>query len=65
MFAPIVSLIRRVLGVQRFTHIRAEVIKIHSDIITHVSGWMDMNHQQQLELLHIARENGRKLGFLI
>jgi hypothetical protein len=65
MFAPIVFLIRRVLGVQRFTHIRAKVIEIHSNIIIHASGWMGLNHQQQIELLHIARENGRKLGFLI
>jgi len=44
MFAPIVSLIRRVLGVQRFTHLRAEVIEIHSNIIIHASGWMGLNH---------------------
>lgn len=64
MFSPIVSLIRRVLGVERFTHIRAEVIVIHSNIITHVSGWMGLNHHHQIALLHIARENGRKLGLL-
>ena len=64
MFAPIVSLIRRVLGMHRFTHIRAEVIEIHSNIIIRASGWMGMNHQQQIMLLHIARNNGRKLGLL-
>ncbi len=65
MFSPIVSLIRRVLGVERFTHIRSEIIVIHSNIIIHVSGWMGLNHTQEVALLHIARENGRKLGFLI
>lgn len=64
MFAPIVVLIRRVLGVHRFTHIRAEVIELHSNIIIHASGWMGMDHHQQIALLHTARENGRKLGLL-
>ncbi len=65
MFAPIVVLIRRILGIHRFTHIRAVVIEIHSNIITHVSAWMGMDHQQQVVLLHIARNNGRKLGLLV
>ena len=64
MFAPIVLLIRRILGVHRFTHIRAEIIEIHSNLIICASKWMGLNHTQQVVLLHIARNNGKKLGLL-
>ena len=64
MFSPIVILIRRFLGKKRFNHVRAEVIKLHSSVITHVSGWLGFNRQKQMDLIHLARENGRKLGLL-
>lgn len=64
MFAPLVILTRNILGTKRFNHVRAEVIKLHSSVITHVSRRLGLDHDQQMDLIHTARDNGKKLGLL-
>ena len=64
MFAPFVKLTRQILGTKKFNRLRAEIIKLHTHVITDVSSKLGLDHDRQMDLVHTARDNGKKLGLL-
>lgn len=64
MFAPIVLLVRRVLGDERFIRLRGQAIARHSQVITNVCNRFGIDRTQRQNLIRLARDNGKKLGLL-
>jgi hypothetical protein len=64
MFAPIVMLVRRLLGDAEFKKIRGKAIALHSQAITNVCNRMGVERTRRQNLIRLARDNGKRLGFL-
>jgi hypothetical protein len=64
MFAPIVVLIRNLLGKERFVQIRGKAIAQHSKIITNFCEQVGIDRTRRQNLIRLARDNGKRLGFL-
>ena len=64
MFAPLVVLIREQMGKREFNQLRGKVIAQHSKVITKVCNWFGIDRTARQNLIRLARDNGKKLGFL-
>eukprot|EP00270_Netrium_digitus_P016237 TRINITY_DN57_c0_g1_i1.p1 TRINITY_DN57_c0_g1~~TRINITY_DN57_c0_g1_i1.p1 ORF type:complete len:138 (+),score=20.35 TRINITY_DN57_c0_g1_i1:258-671(+) len=64
IFAPIVVLVRNVVGQKRFNQLRGKGIAIHSQVITEFCKSIGADAKQRQGLIRLAKKNGEKLGFL-
>ena len=64
MFAPLVILLRRQLGKREFNQLRGKAISLHSKVITAVCNWFGIDRTDRQNLIRLARDNGKRLGFL-
>jgi hypothetical protein len=64
MFAPIVVLIRQLLGKAKFNQIRGKAIALHCQTITNFCNQVGIETSQRQNLIRLAKSNGKKLGFL-
>ncbi|WP_035992119.1 hypothetical protein [Leptolyngbya sp. KIOST-1] len=64
MFAPIVLLIRNVLGTPKFNKLRGQAIALHSKTITNFCNRFGVSSKERQALIRKAKANGQWLGFL-
>lgn len=64
MFAPIVLLVRNVMGTPKFNKLRGQAIALHSKTITRFCNRVGISSKERQALIRTARNNGEKLGFL-
>ena len=64
MFAPVVVVIRQFMGDKPFTQLRGKLIAQHSRIITEVCNKLGVDRTRRQQMIRLARDNGKRLGFL-
>ncbi|MDJ0898258.1 MAG: electron transporter [Xenococcus sp. MO_188.B8] len=64
MFAPIVVLVRNLLGKAKFNQLRGKAIAKHSKVITKFCNWVGIERTARQNMIRTARDNGKKLGLL-
>ena len=64
MFAPLVILLRSQFGKKEFNQMRGKVIAMHSKVITAVCNQLGVDRTDRQNLIRLARDNGKRLGFL-
>jgi hypothetical protein len=64
MFAAIVVLIRKYLGQKKFNQLRGKLIALHAQIITRFCDRFAMDRTTRQHLIHLAHDNGKRLGLL-
>ncbi len=64
MFAPIVVLLRNLMGKVKFNKLRGEFIKLHSQAITNFCENFGVDRTARQNMIRTARDNGKKLGLL-
>ncbi|NCJ05458.1 electron transporter [Synechococcales cyanobacterium C] len=64
MFAPIVILMRRSMGKAKFNQLRGKAIALHAQAITKVCDRIGIDRTQRQNFIRLARDNGKRLGFL-
>ncbi|BAZ12478.1 hypothetical protein NIES4071_43090 [Calothrix sp. NIES-4071] len=64
MFAPIVILTRNCLGQVKFNKLRGKLIAVHAQVIVHFCDYFHISHITRQNLIRLARDNGKRLGFL-
>lgn len=64
MFAPIVLVIRKIMGTPKFNKLRGQAIALHSKTITNFCNRFGISSKERQSLIRKARDNGQKLGFL-
>ena len=64
MFAPIVVVVRNLMGKAQFNKLRGQAIAKHSQVITNVCNLLGIERTTRQNLIRTARDNGKRLGFL-
>ncbi len=64
MFAPIVVVVRNLIGKAQFNKLRGKAIAKHSQVITNVCNLLGIERTTRQNLIRTARDNGKRLGFL-
>lgn len=64
VFAPVVVLVRNVIGKKQFNQLRGKAIALHSQVITEFCKSIGADAKQRQGLIRLAKKNGEKLGFL-
>lgn len=64
MFAPIVLVVRKIMGTPKFNKLRGQAIALHSKTITNFCNRLGISSKERQSLIRKARDNGQKLGFL-
>lgn len=64
MFAPIVLLLRKVVGDPKFLKLRGQAIALHAQVITRFCDRFGIDRTQRQGWIRLARDNGKKLGLL-
>lgn len=64
MFAPLVLLVRRVMGDVRFVRLRGQAIALHAQVITRVCDRFGFDRSYRQSMIRLARDNGKRLGLL-
>jgi hypothetical protein len=64
MFAPLVVLIRKLMGDPNFVRLRGKAIALHSQVITNFCNRMGVDRTRRQNLIRLARDNGKRLGLL-
>jgi hypothetical protein len=64
MFAPLVVQVRNLVGKGKFNQIRGKAIALHSQVITNFCNSIGINSKERQNLIRLAKNNGKKLGFL-
>ena len=64
MFAPVVVLLRQWIGSVKFNQIRGKAIGIHAQTISKFCNFLGIDSKERQSLIRLAKDNGRKLGFL-
>ena len=64
MFAPIVIVVRKFMGEKEFVKLRGQAIALHSRTITNICNRLGIDRAQRQNLIRLARDNGKRLGFL-
>ncbi|CAL9188209.1 unnamed protein product [Musa hybrid cultivar] len=64
LFAPVVVLVRNIIGRKRFNQLRGKAIALHSQVITEFCKTIGADGKQRRGLIRLAKKNGEKLGFL-
>lgn len=63
-FAPLVRVVRNVMGTKEFNKFRGQAISLHSQIIKDFGKQIGADGKQVQGLIRLAKKNGEKLGFL-
>ncbi|KKJ00181.1 cyclic electron transport protein PGR5 [Prochlorothrix hollandica] len=64
MFAPIVVLMRDLVGKPKFVQLRCKAIALHSKAITQFCNSIGIDRTQRQNMIRLARDNGKRLGLL-
>ncbi|CAI9118076.1 OLC1v1019592C4 [Oldenlandia corymbosa var. corymbosa] len=64
LFAPIVVVVRDIVGKKRFNQLRGKAISLHSQVINEFCKTIGADNKQRQGLIRLAKKNGEKLGFL-
>ncbi|KAG0486244.1 hypothetical protein HPP92_008339 [Vanilla planifolia] len=64
VFAPVVVLVRNIIGPKTFNKLRGKAIALHSQVITEFCKTIGADGKQRQGLIRLAKKNGEKLGFL-
>ncbi|MDJ0796232.1 MAG: electron transporter [Calothrix sp. MO_167.B12] len=64
MFAPVVVVVRNQIGKAKFNQIRGKAIALHSQVITNFCQFVGIESKQRQSLIRLAKNNGKRLGFL-
>ncbi|QZZ19150.1 electron transporter [Leptothermofonsia sichuanensis E412] len=64
MFAPIVIVVRRLMGDAKFVRLRGQAIALHSKVITNFCERFGIDRNQRQNMIRVARDNGKRLGLL-
>lgn len=64
MFAPIVTVIRKLVGDPKFLKLRGKVIALHAQVITNFCNQLGIDRTQRQNMIRLARDNGKRLGLL-
>ncbi|MBP0016317.1 MAG: electron transporter [Cyanobacteria bacterium SBLK] len=64
MFAPLVVTLRQWMGKTEFNRLRGQAIALHSQTITNFCKSVGIESKQRQGLIRLARDNGKRLGFL-
>ena len=65
MFAPIVIALRQILGKKKLNQLRGKAIALHVKVINTFSQKIGLSSKQRQHLIHLARNNGGRLGLLV
>lgn len=63
-FAPLVRVVRNVVGTKDFNKFRGQAISLHSQVIKDFGKQIGADNKQIQGLIRLAKKNGEKLGFL-
>jgi hypothetical protein len=63
-FAPLVRVVRNVMGTKEFNQFRGKMISLHSQVIKDFGRQIGADIKQVQGLIRLAKKNGEKLGFL-
>lgn len=64
MFAPMVLLVRNIMGTLKFNKLRGQAIALHSKTITNFCNRFGIDSKERQALIRKAKANGQRLGFL-
>ena len=64
MFAPLVVLVRNIVGQPRFIKLRGKAIALHSKAITNFCKQVGIERDRRQGWIRQARDNGKRLGLL-
>ena len=64
MFAPLVLVVRNVMGDPDFLKLRGQAIALHSKVITNVCNRVGIDRSRRQAMIRLARDNGKRLGLL-
>ncbi|MEO1349996.1 MAG: electron transporter [Cyanobacteria bacterium J06635_15] len=65
MFAPLIMVIRNIMGAPKFNKLRGQAIALHSKTITRFCNRFGISSKERQAFIRTARDNGKQLGFLI
>lgn len=63
-FAPLVVVVRNIVGDKEFNKLRGKAISLHSQVIKEFCGQLGVDNKQVQGVIRLAKKNGEKLGFL-
>lgn len=63
-FAPLVVVVRNVVGEKDFNKLRGKAISLHSQVIKDFCKLLGVDNKQVQGVIRLAKKNGEKLGFL-
>ncbi|GLC46425.1 hypothetical protein PLESTB_001721800 [Pleodorina starrii] len=63
-FAPLVVVVRGVVGEKDFNQLRGKAISLHSQVIKDFCKLWGVDNKQVQGVIRLAKKNGEKLGFL-
>ena len=64
MFAPVVVLLRRLMGKPQFNQLRGQAIALHSKAITRFCNRVGIPSKERQALIRMARDHGKTMGLL-
>lgn len=64
LFAPVVIVVRDIVGKKRFNKFRGKAIQLHSQVIGEFCKEIGADSSIKQDLIRMAKDNGGKLGFL-
>ncbi|KAL7081273.1 hypothetical protein ACP275_14G029100 [Erythranthe tilingii] len=64
IFAPVVVVVRNIVGKKTFNQLRGKAIALHSQVINEFCKSIGADSKQRQGLIRLAKKNGEKLGFL-
>ena len=64
MFAPLVILLRNLMGKKEFNRLRGKFIALHSQTITAFCQGVGIESRNRQNIIRLARDNGKRLGLL-
>jgi hypothetical protein len=63
-FAPLVVVVRNVVGEKDFNKLRGKAISLHSQVIKDFCKQVGVDNKQCQGIVRLAKKNGEMLGFL-
>eukprot|EP00195_Chlamydomonas_chlamydogama_P006213 CAMPEP_0202893698 /NCGR_PEP_ID=MMETSP1392-20130828/3232_1 /ASSEMBLY_ACC=CAM_ASM_000868 /TAXON_ID=225041 /ORGANISM="Chlamydomonas chlamydogama, Strain SAG 11-48b" /LENGTH=90 /DNA_ID=CAMNT_0049578127 /DNA_START=303 /DNA_END=575 /DNA_ORIENTATION=- len=63
-FAPLVVVVRNIVGDKEFNKLRGKAISLHSQVIKDFCKQFGVDNKQAQGVIRLAKKNGEKLGFL-
>ncbi|KIY99565.1 Protein PROTON GRADIENT REGULATION 5 Flags: Precursor [Monoraphidium neglectum] len=63
-FAPLVVVVRNIVGEKEFNKLRGKAISVHSQVIKDFCKQVGVDNKQVQAVVRLAKKNGEWLGFL-